>query len=328
VAEAMLAGGVDGFTLADPADAISIRKAGIEAPVLLYGGILPSPQTVAALQQLDLMCTVTSEDTARAFGAANTSPTPIEVFAMVDVGMERLGTYAEHGLQFIQTIKDLPGIRLAGIYTHLHGSESEAYREWQLGRFDRLLHELDAAGIKVPLRMSESSASLGMHGEYATNAVDPGHLLYGIAPKGRTSLPHGLRSAFHGLRTRIIQVKEFRRTEFQDESPVPVGQVRRIGVIPLGRGDGLQHLTAGRVRVCGQLVPIVGRLSLEHARLDLTTVPECKAGDEVEIIGPPPDTELSAEALAAANHLDLVGLQVAIAPSIRRTYLEPEPTGS
>jgi alanine racemase len=80
--------------------------------------------------------------------------------------------------------------------------------------------------------------------------------------------------------------------------------------------------------VCGQLVPIVGRLSLEHARIDLTTVPECGAGDEVEIISPPPDTELSAEAVAAANHLDLVGLQVAIAPSIRRTYLEPEPTGS
>lgn len=328
VAEAMLDGGVDGFTLADPADAISIRKAGIEAPILLYGGILPSPQTVTALQRLDLMCTVTDEDAARAFATANTSPTPIEVFAKVDVGMERLGAYAERGLQFIQAIKDLPGIQLAGIYSHVHGSESEAYREWQLGRFDRLLQELDDARIKVPLRMSESSASLGMHGEYATNAVDPGHLLYGIAPKGRTSLPHGLHSAFRGLTTRIIQVKEFRRTEFQDESPVPIGHVQRIGVIPIGRGDGLQHLTTGRVRVCGQFVPIVGRLSLEHARLDLTAVPECRAGDEVEIISPSPDTELSAEKVAAANHLDLVGLQVAIPSSMRRAYLKPEPTSS
>ena len=190
-----------------------------------------------------------------------------------------------------------------------------------------LLHELQAAGIDVPVRMSESSASLGLQGVYSTNAADPGHLLYGIAPSGRTALPPGLRPAFHGLTSRIVQVKEFRRDGFQQESPVPVGPVRRIGVIPMGRGDGLQHLTTGQVRVRGQLVPLVGRLSLEHARVDLTTVPRCRAGDEVEIISGHPGSAISAAAVAAAPRLDQVGLQVAIGPSIPRAYAEADPAG-
>jgi alanine racemase len=95
--------------------------------------------------------------------------------------------------------------------------------------------------------------------------------------------------------------------------------------MPIGRADGLQYLTTGRVRVRGQLVPIIGRLSLEHARLDLTAVPGSRAGDEVEIIGGRPGTEISANAVAAAGQLDQVGLLVAIGPSIPRVYLEDMP---
>lgn len=320
VAEAMLAGGADGFTLADPADAVCMRKAGIDAPILLYGGILPSPGTAAALRRFDLMCTVTDEEMARAYAVANTSGAALKIFAKVDVGLERLGVYAEQGLSFVQTVKDLSRIELAGVYSHIQGSESAPYREWQLGRFQRLAQELAEAGIDVPLRMCESSASLGLHGGYSANAVDPGHLLYGIIPNGRPGLPARLRPAFRSLTSRIIQVKDFRRKEFLEESPVPAGRVRRIGVIPMGRGDGLQYLSTGQVLVRGQLVPIVGRLSLEHARVDLTSVPGCRAGDEVEIISSRPESGIGAETVAAANNLDLVGLQVAIAPSIPRAY--------
>jgi alanine racemase len=122
-------------------------------------------------------------------------------------------------------------------------------------------------------------------------------------------------------------VKELRREEFQAESPVPAGRVRRIGVLPIGRADGLQQLTAGQVRVCGRLVPIVGRLSLEHTRIDLTAVPESRAGDEVEIIHWRPGTGISAATVATANRLDQVGLQVAIGPSIPRVYLSPVAAG-
>ena len=95
----------------------------------------------------------------------------------------------------------------------------------------------------------------------------------------------------------------------------------RIGVIPIGRGDGLRSLTAGHVRVRNQLVPVVGRLSLEHARLDLTDAPDCRVGDEVELIGGPDGTGLSAAEIAAAHELDPVGLLMEIRASIPRVYV-------
>jgi alanine racemase len=327
VAEAMLEGGADGFTLTDPADAVRIREDGITAPILLYGGVLPSPDAVAAMRRLDLMCTVTDLDAARAYSTAASPGAALGVFAKIDVGLERLGTYAEQGLNFISALNELQGIRLAGIYTHIHGTESAVYREWQLSRFERLLRELDAAGIPIPIKMSESSASLGMRVGGLANAADPGHLLYGIVPSGRTDIPPGIRPGLRALKSRIIQVKDARRDAFQAESPVPAGRVRRFGVIPIGRADGLAHLTTGRVRVRGQLVPIVGRLSLEHARIDLTDVPASQAGDEVEIIHGPPGTEICADAVAAASQADQVGLLVAIGSAIPRVYLGHQAAG-
>ena len=345
VAEAMLAGGADAFTLADPADAVSIREAGIGVPILLYGGILPTPEIVDVLLRHDLWCTVTDTDLAQKYSAANSSSEPLRVFAKIDIGLERLGVYPDQGLAFIQAVTQLPGIELAGIYSHVHGNETPGYQEWQLDRFDRLLAELDRSGLTIGLRMSESSATLGSGSSAApgsrpgpgpgpgpgsgpgrlTNAADPGHLLYGIVPGGRSSRPAGLRPAFRSLKSRLIQVKDLDRADFLAQSPVPVGDVKRIGVMPIGRADGLQHVTSGRVRVRGRLVPIVGRLSLEHARLDLTSVPGCEVGDEVEIVGSQPGDEIGAEAVAAANGLDRVGLMVAVGPSIPRVYLPSDP---
>jgi alanine racemase len=368
VAQAMRAGGAGGFTLADPADAARIRQAGLSEPILLYGGLLPSPGAVAGLHELDLMCTVVDLDAARGFSAAAAPSAPLRVFAKVDVGLERLGVYADAAPDFVQAVARLPGLRLEGIYTHLQGSEDRAYTDWQLSRFDQLLAELAGAGIEIPLRMAESSATLGLpphpvppgspgspvrpvfpvsqaaangspasgHGSPASsesaeaggraarpNAMDPGHLLYGILPLGRTGLPPGIAPVFRSLTTRVLQVKQVRRSEFVARAPFPPRDQMRIGIIPIGRGDGLRCITTGQVRVRGQLVPIIGRLSLEHARIDLTGLPGVQPGEEVEIIAGPPGGGISAAEAAAANDLDPVGLLMEIRPSVPRIYRTP-----
>jgi alanine racemase len=318
VSKALLAGGADGFTLADPQDALRIRRGGIGSPILLYGGIAPSRDTVRALEGLDLMCTVTDLSSAQAY--SDLAATPLRVFAKIDVGLERLGTYAERGVDFVKGVSDLPGLSLQGVYTHVHNSSDMSYLDWQLDRFDHLLADLEAARIHVPLRMAESSASVGLKNRQRLNAVDPGHLLYGILPAGRSDLPVGLRPALRALKTQVIQVKSIERSAFRDQAPIPVRDGMRIGIIPIGRGDGLHRLSAGHVLIRNQLVPIVGRLSLEHARIDLTDVPDAKAGDEVLIIDGS-GTELSAQGIAEANQLDAVGLLLEMRSTIRRVYV-------
>ena len=327
VAEAMLAGGADAFAMADPADALRIRSAGIDVPLLLYGGVLPEPAVARLLADHDLTCTIGDLEAARSWSALGCDT---KAFLKVDVGLERLGVAAEQAAEFAAAACALPGIRIDGIYTHLHGGAAAGYHDWQLDRFDLVLDELARIGIDLSVRLAESSVTVGLGRRVRLNAIDPGHLLYGFLPSGRTEAPAGLRPAFVALRTRILQVKEVSRPGFADVAPVPHRDGLRVAVIPLGRSDGLRSLTCGEVLVRGRRVPIVGRLSLEHTRIDVTDVPDCRAGDEVVVIGRQGDEEISFADIAARHELDGPGLTLEVRPSVQRLYsrrrlMDPSP---
>jgi alanine racemase len=244
----------------------------------------------------------------------------VKAFLKVDVGLERLGVPAERAGEFAAAACCLPGIRVEGIYTHLHPAEAPGYAAWQLDRFDLALDQLASADIALPVRMAESSVSIGLEQRPRLNAVDPGQLLYGLQPPGR---PHGLagiKPAFSSLTTRVIHVKEVSRPAFGETAPVALREGMRIAVIPLGRADGIRFLTAGEALVRGRRVPLIGLPSLEHTRLDVTDVADCRAGDEVVLIGRQGDAEISFDEVAARHGLDGVGLVLEARPTIRRVY--------
>ena len=318
VAEAMISGGANALSMADPGDAIRIREAGIDAPILLYGGVLPEPSAARLFAEYRLTCTIGDVESARAWSSACVEE--LRVFLKVDVGLERLGVSAERAGTFAHDVSTLQGIRIDGVYTHLHGGDAPGYLGWQLDRFDRALDEILQAGIEPTVRLAESSVSLGSERRPRLNAVDPGHLLYGFVPAGRARPPVGFRPAFVALRTRVLQVKAVERPGFWPESPMPVREDMRIAVIPLGRADGLGRLHCGEVLVRGRRAPIVGRLSLEHTRIDVTEIADCVAGDEVVVIGRQGHEEISVEEAAAHHDLDGVGLTLEVRPSVARVY--------
>jgi alanine racemase len=318
VAEAMIAGGADALSMADPADAIRIREAGIDVPILLYGGVLPEPPIARVLDEYALTCTIGDLAAARAWSAA--SERTLRAFLKVDVGLERLGVAAEAAGELARGVAALPGIRIEGVYTHLHGGHAPGYLSWQLDRFERALEAISSVGVDAPVRLAESSVTLGLERRPRLNAVDPGHLLYGFVPVGRAGPPAGLRPAFVALTTRVLQVKEVERPGFPDAAPVPLREGMRIAVLPLGRADGLRTLNLGEVLVRGRRAPIVGRLSLEHTRVDVTEIPECAAGDEVVVIGRQGGEEIGFEDVAARHELDGVGLTLEVRPSVPRAY--------
>ena len=256
VAEAIVAGGGDGFGLSDPADALKIRRAGIDAPILMYGGMLPGAEAGAFARRWGAMLSVAELEAAVAVEGSARSRT--DVIVEVDVGLERLGVGVDDAAELVKTVNHVPGVRLMGITTHLHGIGPGAYLE---------------------LRLGESSATLGTGSHPSLNAVDPGHLLYGLIPRGRADRPSWLRSALIGVTSRILQVRSVSRHEFVSESPLVTEQPTRIGVIPIGSADGLRLLSCGEVLVRGRRCRIVGGMSLEHTRIDLSAVPEAERAE-------------------------------------------------
>jgi alanine racemase len=80
-------------------------------------------------------------------------------------------------------------------------------------------------------------------------------------------------------------------------------------------------LSAGWVLVRGRRVALLGPLSLEHARLDLSTAPEAEPGDQVVIIGAQGDERITvAEVLAANPGLPETALALQVGGSVRRVY--------
>lgn len=319
VAEAIVAGGGDGFGLSDPEDALRIRRAGIDAPILLYGGMLPGPEAAAFSRRWGLMFPVGELDAAVA--VAGTARRPTQVVVEVDVGLERLGVGVAQAAALVKDVSALSGIKLIGMTTHLHGIGPPDYLEWQLARFKDVMDVLAADGVLPELRLAESSATLGIGSHPWFNAVDPGHLLYGLLPRGREDRPAWLRNALIRITSRLLQVKGVDRQEFASESPIGQEEAARIGVIPMGIADGLRALSCGEVLVRGRRCRLVGNLSLEHARVDLSDVPDAERGDEVVVVGTQGEQEITPAEVEGANGLASAGLVLAAGASVQRIYL-------
>jgi alanine racemase len=311
--------GADALAVADLSEGIRLRRRGITAPILVYPNSLPSAAGEALAH--GLVPTLVDLDSARAYSQAAAGP--CDVFVKVDVGLERLGVPAEQAVKLVLAMLELRHLRLGGLCAHPHAEVGgdPAYADWQLGRFTGVVDELEARGVRVPVRLLAASPFVLHFPHTYLNAVDPGRMLYGITFPGETP-PVPLRPALRALTTRVIALKELTpRERFAEAAPFPVTGPLRLGVIPMGSADGLRWLHAGRVLVRGRAVPLIGAPSLEHTRIDLTGVPEAAVGDEVVIIGRQGDLEISPAEVAAHHGLGLHHVATTVGPRVARVYL-------
>src|SRR5690349_14343514 len=270
--------GADWLAVADLAEGVRLRERGITIPILVYPNSLPDAAPAALAHRL--VPTLVDLESARAYARAASGPCP--VFVKIDVGLERLGVPAEQAVKTILAMLELPHLTLAGLCAHPHAEVGgdRAYADWQAGRFTAVVDELEARGVRVPVRLLAASPFVLRFPHTYLNAVDPGRMLYGITFPGETP-PVPLRPALVALATRVIAVKEIApRERFAEQAPVPVTRAMRLGVVPMGTADGLRWLHAGRVLVRGRAVPLVGSPSLEHTRVDLTAVPDAAVRSE------------------------------------------------
>jgi alanine racemase len=311
--------GADYLAVADPTEGIRLRRRGIAAPILVYPSSLPAAaaDTIAH----GLVPTLVDLEGARAYSEAAAGP--CEVFVKVDVGLERLGVPAEQAVKTILAMLELRHLRLGGLCAHPHAEAGgdPAYADWQLGRFTGVVDELEARGVRVPVRLLAASPFVLRFPQTYLNAVDPGRMLYGITFPGETP-PVPLRPALRALTTRVIAVKDLApRERFAAQAPFPVTAPLRLGVVPMGSADGLRWLHAGRVLVRGRAVPLIGSPSLEHTRIDLTTVPDAAVGDEVVIIGRQGALEITPAEVAARHGLGPHHVATTVGPRVARVYV-------
>ena len=323
VAETVIEGGAATIAVADIADAVRLRDHGIEAPVLLYAGNLADRAAVEAVVAHRLMPTLLDRESAEFYAAY--AREPIRAFIKIDVGLERLGVLPGQAAALAQRVRTLPNLELHGVYTHVDvpgDPKAEEYVAWQVERYRAACAEIEAEGPPIPVRMAASSAVLRCDPGAAFDAVDPGHMLFGLTPPGPLNVDAELRPAFHSLSSRIIHARQIERERFVGLAPFALREGMRFGVIPIGLRDGMAGLHCGEVLVGGRRAAILGPLSLEHTRVDLSGAPETKVGDEVVIIGRQGEAAIAPEEVVAHQGFGVkAALALAAGSSIPREYL-------
>ncbi len=312
-------------------EAVAVREGGVRSRVLVMTGfwrgeeetILRQDLTpaIATLEHVDSL-----ERAAEALGRAKAS---VPVHLKVDTGMSRLGVSVDELPQMLDRLKLSPYVVLEGIFSHLASAEvlDAPDARQQIERFKNVVAAIEAAGFHPKYRhLANTAATLGRP-ETWNNMARPGIALYGyeLPFKGETAVkPLGLRPVL-AWKTRIIATRRIEAgTPVGYNGAWKAGRTSRLGVIPVGYGDGFtRHLSsAGRVVVRGEYAPIVGKISMDLTTIDVTEVPAAEIGDEVVLIG-----QQGGRAIPATEHARFANTVVyeilcGLSPRVPRIYVE------
>jgi alanine racemase len=306
------------------AEGVQLRRAGIEAPILLLGYVPPTE--AEAVVRWRLIPTVTTLEQARAFNVAAVAVnTRLDVHIKTDTGMGRYGLLPDEVLPFARALVQLPGLKLEGLYTHFFDADaSDGTRtRRQFDLFCELASLLEGAGIAIPMRHAANSAATLHRPEMALDAVRCGIALYGLRPSDEMDPPARLRPVM-SLKSCVARVRTL-----PAGSPVSYGgtyvTVRRtpVALVQAGYGDGYHRRLSNRgaVLIRGKRAPIVGRVCMDQFVVDVSAIPGVQRDDEVVLFGEQAGERITADEVAA--WADTINYEVvtSILPRVPRVYM-------
>lgn len=313
--------GADYLAVATAEEALALRRAGIETPILILGYVPPEFSVRAVREHLTL--TVYDRRQAAAL-AAGTCGEALTAHFKIDTGMGRLGFLPEDAAAAAAWIHTAcPTLRITGIYTHLaradEGTAGRAATQKQLRTFAEVTPAVERIFGEKLLTHAENTAGLLCYPAGTLDMVRAGIGLYGYTPTSEGE-PAPL-SPVLTLAAPLVSVKTL-----PPGSPVGYGGTfvtRRptvVGVLPLGYADGIPRLAGARgcqVALHGKLAPVIGRVCMDQTLIDLTGCGG-SIGDTVTVYGNTPGARLTdwAERLGAIPY----ELLTAIGTRVTRVY--------
>jgi alanine racemase len=285
--------GVARFGTATALEAIELRKANINTPVVVLSGLRISQ--LPLLLQYDLIPSVYDFDFLEALSEFTEKHRKnVSIHLKIDTGMGRLGFTPEEAAAVLK--KKYTYIEIEGVYTHFANADvvEDEYTNLQLQRF---LEFLQRAGLNSPAgsqgatgvryRHAANSAAILNFPQSHLNLVRPGLILYGLSPLQSSEIP---QQPILSLKSRIIALRQIGTGE-----TIGYGRTFRatrpsmIATVPFGYADGLRRSLSNclNVEVGGRMCPVAGTISMDLCMLDVTDLADqIELQDEVTFLGP------------------------------------------
>jgi alanine racemase len=298
-ARAALDGGAQWLAVATAQEALSLRQAGIEPPILIMGAISADELPVALAARADLVAWTESFVAAV---AASAFESPVRLHVKLDTGMGRLGTRLLDDAIGVATriLEAAPAVRLVGAMTHFAtADEDQEFVNDQLARFGPFVTEMRHMQRDIILHAANSAATLDAPASHF-DMVRCGIAIYGCDPMNQDPDRWGLEPALE-LTSYLAAIK---RTAPGDSA----GYGRRfiaehetwLATLPIGYADGIRRGLANNcdVLVDGVRYPLVGTVSMDNITIDLGPETDAAHGAVATIIGRDGAERQTAEELA------------------------------
>ena len=299
VAKAALRGGATCFGVAQIGEAVKLRQAGLDCPILLLGYISPELISEAIIHNISM--TLWDISQVRMLGAeATKNRTVASLHLKVDTGMGRLGVFPEDVTPLVQEISNTSGVLLEGIFTHFARADeldpSTSDRQEEI--FNRVITELEKEGLRPPVVHAANSATSLTRPSAYLDMVRLGISMYGLHPSTECPNPEGIHPAL-SWKAVLSQVKTLPPGSGISYGHEYITQgYERVGTIPIGYADGFRRTGGNFVLVAGQPVAVIGRVCMDQIMVQLDEVSKSHAGDVVVILGEQGSNRITAEDIA------------------------------
>ena len=308
---AALADVADGFALLDLEEAIALRQAGVEQPILLLEGFFDATD-LAACADYYLTPAIHRLDQLEMLRFA-TLPRPLPIYLKLNTGMNRLGFSSAQLPALRRELAASTAVGPVTLMTHFAEADGGRSIDWQLERFTAITEDWPQTGA-FPVSLANSAAIL-RYPQTARNWVRPGIMLYGGSPFADEAAAHyDLRPAMT-LESRILAVQEIAPGERVGYGGTFVAQhSTRVGIVACGYADGYPRPAPSGtpILVDDRRTATLGRVSMDMLACDLSDLPQSGVGSRVVLWG----EGLPADEVAAAAGTISYELFCALAPRV------------
>ncbi len=305
-AKIVLKSGADQIGIDSVDEAISLRKAGINSPILILGYTLVS--RLKDVVKNNLIQTVYNKETIEKLGKLKGAIAKIDL--KVETGTFRQGLEKKQLLELSKLIKKYPNIKIEGAHTHyanIEDTTNHNYAQKQLQKFKYIIDFLEENNIKIPIKHTACSAAIILFPETYFDMVRLGIAMYGLWPSKETLVSAKERNRKINLepvlcwKTRVAQVKTIKaNTLIGYGLTEKVSCDSKIAILPVGYWDGYDRKLSniGSVLIKGKKARILGRVCMNMIIVDIGHIKDVRLEDEVVLLGKQKREKITAEELA------------------------------
>ncbi|HYG94760.1 MAG TPA: alanine racemase [Nocardioides sp.] len=325
-------GGAEWLAVAAPAEAVALRDAGDDGPLLCWLTVPGHDLAAVVARNIDVTAYSLAE-LDQVGAAARSVDRRARLQLKVDTGLSRGGASRHDWADLFAHARagEQAGLwKVTGLWSHFACADEPGHpaNDAQEQAFREALALAEEAGLRPELRHLANSAATVLRPSARFDAVRCGIAVYGLDPAPGHTPDLGLVPAMT-VRTTLAMVKDL-----QPGDAVSYGHLwtadrpTTVGLVPIGYGEGIPRHASGRdhaaeVGVGGKRRPIRGRVCMDQFVVDLAgdRVP---AGTDVVVFGPPsaggPTAQDWAEAAGTINY----EIVTRIGGRMRRRYVDTD----